>query len=44
MLAEANKADLRSPWAIIIESAPQVPHKLFVIMPANEIPMCPTEE
>lgn len=44
MFAPANNADLRRPWANIIDSAPHIPQDVLVIMPAKTRAMCPTEE
>lgn len=42
--AEANKADLNSPWEIIIAIAPQIPHGIFARIPAITSLICPTDE
>lgn len=44
MSAEANMAELNSPWAIIIAIAPHTPHGTFAKMPAITSLICPTEE
>lgn len=44
MFASTNRADEHKPWAIIIISAPESPHLVFVDIPANIIPIWPTEE
>lgn len=44
MSADANRADLNSPWEIIIVIAPQVPQLIFDRTPAITRLICPTEE
>ena len=44
MLARTNRADEHRPWAIIIIRPPERPHFVLVDMPANIMPICPTEE
>lgn len=43
-MANLNNADEHKPWAIIIISAPPIPHIEFDIMPASISPIWPTDE
>jgi len=44
MLARINSLDDTSPWAIIIIIDPLMPHDEFVITPAINSPIWPTDE